>query len=523
MNLSTRSPATADRPHARDGGGPGRRRRRAWPRRVVLVAGFALGVVLAPWITGCVSLTAEIFRFADPFSDGQDGLSESGREQLRRFDGVFQRFATEPDPLQRKHFQDAFVRVRASYVRDVPEETLMDAAIEGVRELKAANRSLPASEVVEAGLDAMLRSLDPHSSYLNAQEFREVHVTTKGEFGGLGIEVTLKDDRIKVVSPIEGTPAFRAGLKSGDAITHLDGVPVKGMALMQAVRRMRGPPGTKIRLTIERTGTGVFDVAITRAIIRIRSVRWRVEGDIGYIRVASFTEKVESGVAEAMAGINGLLGGRIKGIVLDLRSNPGGLLGQSLVLADDFLDDGTIVSVRGRARGRDRYYRAEPGDIANGLPIVVLVDRGSASASEIVAGALQDNGRAIVMGSRSFGKGSVQTIAPLPVEGGLRLTTALFYAPSGQTIQAFGVMPDIVLRGPKVEEAEEREREADQPGFLLPPGRHEVRRARATVDEVVCTPVGERKDRALGCALQLLRAGSTERFLALTGATQAPL
>jgi carboxyl-terminal processing protease len=368
--------------------------------------------------------------------------------------------------------------------------------------------------VTEAALDSMLGSLDPHSSYLNPDEAREMQVSTKGEFGGLGIEVTMDDKGVKVVSPIEGTPAERAGLKAGDLITHLEGEPIAGWGLIKAVMRMRGRPGTSLTMTVSREGVKPFDVTIVRDIIIVRSVRWHTEGTIGYIRVVKFTEKVEAGILRAFKDLHRTVGPRLSGIVLDLRNNPGGLLDQSVILADDFLDHGEIVSIRGRDQREQRSFDSMPGDLAEGLPVVVLVNAGSASASEIVASALQDHGRAIVLGTRSFGKGSVQTIAPLSNNGALRLTTSLYYSPSGRAIQATGVMPDIVI---PIDDNPDLKREADLP-HALPKVATRPRDERITLDKDVCPAVGENDDRQLGCALSLLRAGSKEKFLAEVGA-----
>ncbi|MCZ6607443.1 MAG: S41 family peptidase, partial [Alphaproteobacteria bacterium] len=414
-----------------------------------------------------------------------------------------------------EQFRDAFKRVRFSYVREVADAKLIDAAIKGVRDLNAEPGAVPAGELVETALDSMMSALDPHSAYLNADELRDIQVTTKGEFGGLGIVVTMENGMVKVVSPIEDTPAFRAGLKSGDLITHVDGEPIKAKNILRAVKKLRGPPGTDVRLTVSRRGQAPFDLTITRAIVRVRSVRWRAEGAVGYVQVVNFSERVENGVEKAMDALREELGPRMKGLVLDLRNNPGGLLNQSLFLADAFLEDGQIVAVRGRAV-KDTVYRAKNGDLANGVPMVVLINGGSASASEIVASALQDHGRATVMGVRSFGKGSVQTITRLPMEGGLRLTTALYYAPSGGAIQARGVEPDITLTRADAEKSK-HQRESDLPG-ALPAVAVRKPDTRLTVKEADCPAVGEKKDRALGCALALLRADSQKEFLASIGA-----
>jgi carboxyl-terminal processing protease len=345
-------------------------------------------------------------------------------------------------------FGDVFERVRSDYVKEVGDEELVESAING-----------------------MLTSLDPHSSYLNAKSFRDMQVQTRGEFGGLGIEVTMESGLVKVVSPIDDTPAYRAGLKPGDLITHLDSEAVQGLSLAEAVERMRGPVNSDLVLTIRRIGREPFDVTITRAVIKIQSVRSRAEGDVGYIRITSFSEQTASGVERAMQKIRNEIGEDIKGLVLDLRNNPGGLLDQSVKVSDAFLQRGEVVSTRSRRPDEAQRFNAKPGDVADGLPIVVLINGGSASASEIVAGALQDHRRAIVMGTRSFGKGSVQTIIPLAGHGAIRLTTAHYYTPSGRSIQATGINPDIVVEQARVEPIDEirRRRERDLRGALRNP------------------------------------------------------
>ena len=343
-------------------------------------------------------------------------------------------------------FGDVFERVRADYVEEVSDKELIENAING-----------------------MLTALDPHSSYLNEKNYRDMQVQTKGEFGGLGIEVTMENGLVKVVSPIDDTPAFRAGIQPQDLITHLDGEQVLGLTLQQAVERMRGKVNTDIRLTIRRKGRKPFDVTLTRAIIKIRSVRSRIERkNIGYVRITSFNEQTHKGLIKAMEKLRADAEGGLKGIVLDLRNNPGGLLDQAVAVADAFLDKGEIVSTRSRRKENAQRFNARPGDLAKVLPIVVLINGGSASASEIVAGALQDHGRAIIMGTRSFGKGSVQTIVPLPGQGAMRLTTSRYYTPSGRSIQAKGIDPDIVIEQSKVEPINQgsRRSEADLRGAL---------------------------------------------------------
>src|ERR1700752_824509 len=331
-------------------------------------------------------------------------------------------------------FGEVFERVRAEYVDDVSDNSLVESAING-----------------------MLTSLDPHSNYLNTKNFNDMKVQTRGEFGGLGIEVSMENGLVKVVSPIDDTPAARAGLKPGDLITHLDGDPVQGMTLPEAVERMRGPVSSEIKLTIRREGKDPFDVKLIRATIKIQSVRSHLEGDnIAYIRITTFNEQTDVGLNNAMKNLKQQAGGKLLGGILDLRNDPGGLLDQAVGVADAFLEKGEIVSTRGRRSEDAQRYNARPGDIAAGLPVAVLINGGSASASEIVAGALQDHHRAILLGTKSFGKGSVQTIIPLPGHGAMRLTTARYYTPSGRSIQAKGIDPDIVVEAAKIEKASEK-------------------------------------------------------------------
>src|SRR6516165_5365642 len=326
-------------------------------------------------------------------------------------------------------FGEVFERVRAEYVDDVSDDSLVESAING-----------------------MLTSLDPHSNYLNTKNFNDMKVQTRGEFGGLGIEVSMENGLVKVVSPIDDTPAARAGLKPGDLITHLDGDPVQGMTLPEAVEKMRGPVNSEIKLTIRREGKDPFDVKLIRATIKIQSVRSHLEGDnIAYIRITTFNEQTDVGLNNAMKNLKQQAGGKLLGLILDLRNDPGGLLDQAVAVADAFLEKGEIVSTRGRRSEDAQRYNARPGDIAAGLPIAVLINGGSASASEIVAGALQDHHRAILLGTKTFGKGSVQTIIPLPGHGAMRLTTARYYTPSGRSIQAKGIDPDIVVAAAKIE------------------------------------------------------------------------
>ena len=325
-------------------------------------------------------------------------------------------------------FGDIFERIRAQYVEEVDESDLIEAAING-----------------------MLTSLDPHSSYLSPKDASDMRVQTRGEFGGLGIEVTQEEGFVKVVSPIDDTPADAAGVEAGDFITHVDGESLLGLNLDQAVELMRGPVGSEIIITVVREGTDEpFDISIIRDTIKLTAVRTRVEGSTVVARISTFNDQtypnLESGLAKAVEEIGGM--DKVTGFILDLRNNPGGLLNQSIKVSDAFLNAGEIVSTRGRDPADGDRYNATEGDLAEGKPVVVLINGGSASASEIVAGALQDHRRAIIVGTKSFGKGSVQTVMPLRGDGAMRLTTARYYTPSGRSIQALGVAPDIYVQQP---------------------------------------------------------------------------
>jgi carboxyl-terminal processing protease len=303
------------------------------------------------------------------------------------------------------------------------------------------------AKLIEAAINGMLTALDPHSAYLNPKHFRDMQVQTRGEFGGLGIEVTMENGVVKVVSPIEDTPAARAGLMSGDLITHLDKEQILGLTLQDAVEKMRGPVNSPITLTVVRKGVDdPFDVKVVRDVIHINPVKYDVEGgDIGYIRITTFNEQTTANLQKAIEDLKKQLGPNLKGYVIDLRNNPGGLLDQAISVSDAFLDQGAIVLTRGRNLEETQRSNARAGDFADGKQLVVLINGGSASASEIVAGALQDHHRATIVGTRSFGKGSVQTIIPLGSNGALRLTTARYYTPSGRSIQAKGIEPEAVV------------------------------------------------------------------------------
>lgn len=345
-------------------------------------------------------------------------------------------------------FSDVLERVRADYVDPVTDEKL-----------------------IENSLNGMLSSLDPHSGYLNKKSFQEMQTQTKGEFGGLGIEVTMENNLVKVVSPIDDTPAAKAGIQPGDLVTHIDGKPVVEMTLSEAVEKMRGTPGTKITLTVRRgsiTGSP-FEITLTRAVIHIQSVKSEPKGNVAYIRLTTFNEQTQSGLDKALRDLEDKLGAKLEGYILDLRNNPGGLLEQAISVSSTFLDAGKeIVSTRSRHKEENQSFTAKGGDRIRGKPLVVLINGGSASASEIVAGALQDQHRAVLIGTKSFGKGSVQTIIPVTGGGAMRLTTARYYTPSGRSIQALGIEPDIIVQQAKLEKLTQGPgvREADLRGAL---------------------------------------------------------
>ncbi|NVO14327.1 MAG: S41 family peptidase [Rhodoplanes sp.] len=379
-------------------------------------------------------------------------------------------------------FGDIFERVRSHYV-EKPDD----------------------SKLVESAINGMLNGLDPHSSYMDPKSFRDMQVQTRGEFGGLGIEVTMEDGLVKVVAPIDDTPAAKAGIRANDVITHLDGEAVQGMTLNQAVEKMRGPVNTKINLKVMRKGADKpIEIAITRDIIRVRSVRSRIEGtDVGYIRVTQFNEQTTEGLKKAIGDITAQIPPeKLRGFVIDLRNNPGGLLDQAISVSDTFLDRGEIVSTRGRDPDETQRFNARPGDLTKGKPVIVLVNGGSASASEIVAGALQDHKRATLVGTRSFGKGSVQTIIPLGAgNGALRLTTARYYTPAGRSIQAKGIVPDIEVLQEVPEEVKSRAEmrgESSLRGHLKADGEEQA-------GSQSYVPPEAKDDKALNLALELMR------------------
>jgi carboxyl-terminal processing protease len=385
-------------------------------------------------------------------------------------------------------FSEAFDTVRTKYVRPVDESELIDSAIEG-----------------------MVSSLDPHSSYFNAKEYADFQVGATGKFGGVGIEVSAEDGLIKVVSPIDDTPAAKAGLKPGDFIAAIDGVSIQGEPLDKAIDKMRGTPGTKVMLTILRSGEKKpFDVTLTRAVIRVERVKWHAEGDVGYIRLTGFNDETDVDLEKAVRDLKNKIGEKkIKGYILDLRNNPGGLFDKAVEVSDDFLDAGEIVSTRGRLPEETIRVNAHKGDIIGGKKLVVLINGGSASSSEIVAGALQDHKRAILIGMKSFGKGSVQTVIPLGQNGGaLKITPARYYTPSGRSIQAEGITPNIaVALGDEFSLTKlERQSEADLPGHLTNGDKATQKKSLA----VLCPAPGKKYDDfQLAYALDYLRGTKT--------------
>ncbi len=379
-------------------------------------------------------------------------------------------------------FGDVFERVRSDYVEKPQDNKLIETAING-----------------------MLAGLDPHSSYMDPKSFKDMQVQTRGEFGGLGIEVTMEDGLIKVVAPIDETPAAKAGIMANDIITHLDDEAVQGLTLNQAVEKMRGPINTKIKLKVMRKGQDKpTEISITRDIIRVRSVRWNVDGeDVGYIRLTQFNEQTTDGLKRAIADLSGKLpDAKLKGYVLDLRNNPGGLLDQAISVSNAFLQKGEIVSTRGRNLEETQRFNARSGDLTKGKPVIVLINGGSASASEIVAGALQDHKRATLIGTRSFGKGSVQTIIPLGSgNGALRLTTARYFTPSGRSIQAKGISPDIELLQDVPDELKAK---TDTKGEASLRGHLKAEGAEETGSQSYIPP-DAKNDKALNLAFDLLR------------------
>lgn len=382
-------------------------------------------------------------------------------------------------------FGEVMTRIKSSYVEDVTDQELIENAING-----------------------MLVSLDPHSSFLDAKSFKFMTQQTSGKFGGLGVEVTMENSVVKVVSPIDDTPAYKAGIKAGDYFTHIDGEEVVGMSLNEAVDKMRGKVGSKVVLTVVREGEKPKDYTIIREEIKIQSVKSDIKsGDVVYIRISSFTDGADDEIKKAVKDAQNALGKKLKGAVIDVRNNPGGLLDQSVAISDLFLEQGEIVSTRSRIKEDTVRYSATKGDILNSLPIVVLINDGSASASEIVAGALQDHKRAVVIGEKSFGKGSVQTVMPLGEFGAMRITTARYYTPSGRSIQATGIVPDIIVKASKIEKVEKifERSEADLKNALKNESKDKDKKKDSNDNDDIY------KDYQLGRAIDLVRALSIYR------------
>jgi len=396
-------------------------------------------------------------------------------------------------------FGDVLERVRSDYV-EKPDDTML----------------------IESAINGMLSALDPHSSYLSPKNYRDMQVQTRGEFGGLGIEVTMENGVVKVVSPIDDTPADKAGLQANDLVTHLDGEQIVGLTLEQAVEKMRGPVNTPITLTIVRKGVDEpFDVKVVRDIIRINAVKSHTEGDdIAYIKITTFNEQTHTNLIRAIEKAKKALGDKLQGYIIDLRNNPGGLLDQAIAVSDDFLERGAVVLTKGRNNEETQRAQAHSGDVTDGKKIVILINGGSASASEIVAGALQDHKRATVIGTRSFGKGSVQTIIPLGANGAIRLTTARYYTPSNRSIQAKGIDPDIVIEQDLPEDlkrkvaAEKARGEASLRGHLKNPETEDAEEEGREVQEVsgssAYVPKEPEKDTQLQYALAFLRGTATD-------------
>ncbi len=380
-------------------------------------------------------------------------------------------------------FGDVFQRVQEQYVEEVTDKKLIESAISG-----------------------MLQSLDPHSSYLSPESYKDMQVKTKGKFGGLGVEITMEDGVVKVVSPIDDTPAANAGMKSGDLIIGINGESIRGLSINDAVSQLRGPVGSKVVITVVRDKKDPFEIEIIRDVIKIRSVRHNIIKNIGYVRLTTFSDTTTSGLKKSIDEIKKELGEKFQGLILDLRNNPGGLLNQSISVTDSFLNQGEIVSTQGRKDDDSSRTFAKKGDIIDGKPMIVLINSGSASASEIVAGALKDHSRAIIVGTRSFGKGSVQSIIPLAGNGAMRLTTARYYTPSGISIQAKGIEPDIIVEAgitKLTKETPENRREENLRGAL---DTNKQDTKKDSVDKPELTPVEKLlQDNQISRAVDLIR------------------
>ncbi len=480
-----------------------------------LILALTLGTL--PGLAARAEGEVDVARFAAAF----DGARKKNLDEFKT------RLAPDTDST-RDESLELFQKVLYVIIRDYADpkspDDLVNSAIKGLtttpKPEELPQERLPVSAyLIERALDSMVSGLDPHSRYFSEKEYRDFQIHTRGEFGGLGMTVAKDkgETKVKIVEPMPDTPAARAGIKAGDFLTHVDSQSVSDLNLSTVVERLRGRIGTKVKITvISGDGGAPQDLVLTRELIRLKSVRWKTEGNYGHLTISNFSEQTDNGIAEAIRQMRRDLKDDLRGLVIDLRGNPGGLLVQAVAVSDDFLKRGEIVSARGRAFGDNVSYAARAGDLVEGLPIVILQNARSASASEIVAGALQDNKRALVMGSSSFGKGSIQSLIPLPGHGAIKLTTARYYTPSGRSIQSHGIDPDILLTHLPVEgEAKESPREASLPGaFAAPDPNLPVRAPLAATDTSRCGTVLalSKKDDELSCAIVYLRAGNVESF-----------
>ena len=499
----------------------------AFPRSTVTrLAGVrvATGLSIALFVASCSSGPLQSSQFG--FSNGDYEEVVENHPALVAVSEAFDRIVSPvPTEEEREHqldlFSEVFLVAYNDYVEPVTAVEMAEMAVAGFEsaagdaklgELAGRDgtgapvgaKRVAADNLMSAGLSRMLAELDPHSAFLTSEDYREMRLRTRGEFGGIGIEVTMEDGLVKVVAPIDGTPGDRAGLLAGDLITRVDNKPILGLTLAEAVRLMRGPAGSPVLLAIKRLPEEKsFEITVVRDVVRIRAVRSRREGNIAYLRITTFNERAEEGLRRSMKNLRDEIGEQLGGVVLDLRNNPGGLLDQALGVSDAFLSGGEIVSTRTRDQGGVRRYSAVRGDIAEGLPVVVLINGGSASAAEIVSGALQDHDRATVIGTRSFGKGSVQTIMPISDGAAVRLTTARYYTPSGRAIQLTGIVPDIVA---DIDD-NNRTREADLEHALA--AEAEIDASGSQKIDAVCPEVSAVEDPVLACALVMIKESRT--------------
>jgi carboxyl-terminal processing protease len=504
----------------------GARDRRRGRARLLLRGGIGLWAAVALALAAASCNSHGLSSHPLGFSRASFENAVEDHPELAEVSAAFDRNVSPPPEADLRQRQlDLFAEVleitQSDYVEPVSTPLITGLAVEsfdqlgiergelarsaGAEAVDGAEDALAADKLMAGGLDRMLAKLDSHSGYMSPDSYREMKLRTRGEFGGIGIEVTVEDGLVKVVAPIDDTPGQRAGLQPGDLITHVDGTSVFGMSLGDAVNLMRGRPGSRVVLDIRRPpAEDTFKVAIVRDTVHIKAVRAEADGDVGYIRITTFNEQAEEELRRAVETLRGQLGDGLAGLVIDLRNNPGGLLDQALGVSDAFLSGGEIVSTRGRLDNTVRRFSADRGDIADGLPIVVLINSGSASASEIVSGSLQDHHRALVVGTPSFGKGSVQTIIPVSGGGAVRLTTARYYTPSGRSIQLSGIQPDILV---KVDETGlKREQDLENPLPGEPAATEQA--GRLSMDKA-CPLARGQEDPAMACALELVRSRET--------------